>query len=390
MISQPEPSRPAGACRSFPSLVAACLLGLLIPGGATAAVQAEPLLRMRVEGRYDSNLAEGGSDGTGLLQPSVGLRLRAPTWTASGLYTFEHLRYADEGEGRGGSNHRVAGVQRVDLSRRTGLALRQDFEHAYDPTSLSRAGVVRAVGASTYLAGEAELAHRLSPRWTLGLSLREELALLEAESAVDGAVHSPGASLTYALSRLDTFRIDYRFQAFDAFGEGTSLANEGRLRYERRLTVFSHFGIEAGPALYRNGGVETWIPVGAADLSFRRRGVAFTLRYDRGLTGATGFPGALWADAISATAGWRISRPLRLSLGAVAFRNGEAPAESSFVEGLAGAAVLDYALNEQFSVQGVWRRVAQSGYRSSDFDFTDIDRNIVAIGLTWRLDAAPR
>ncbi len=362
------------------------LIVVLAPGEAAARWKNGPTLQLRVEGRFDSNLLEGGSDGSSLVQPGLGWKFASPTTTIDALYLFELVSYAHAGPGRGGVNQRALGGQHFELSRRTSLDLQQTFERAYDPTALSRAGVVRAPGTSTYGRADFDLAHRLAPTWSGGLRLSEEVAQLDAPSTIDGAVHAPAAWLSHAWSRRDSSRLQYRLQYFQSFGASDASSNEISASYRRTLTKSTIFEVEAGPAFYTAGGRTRALPWGrlSIDRVWPRFNLGLTL--ERSLFGSTGFEGALWGEGATGVLNWRIAEPLRATLALGVYRNGTAPDAPAFVQGFGGAAVLEYALGGDLVAQAAWRRVAQSGLLAGAPLAVDLSRNVFAVGVAWHLD----
>src|SRR5690606_37504366 len=120
-------------------------------------------------GRWDDNLIDDGGDVSSLVRPGIGARLRAPTALAEMIYLPDGLFYGGGGYRRGGINHRLLGSQEVRLSRRTELNFTQLFERAFDPTALSRPGVLRTSGPSSFAEFQGDASHRLAPTWTGGL-----------------------------------------------------------------------------------------------------------------------------------------------------------------------------------------------------------------------------
>lgn len=364
-----------------------CLCGawLGLPAEGWGEVRSEPILSLHVEGRWDENLVDDGGDGSTLIRPGVGWRLTAPTAEAELVYLPDGLFYAGGGARRGGINQRLLGNQEIEWDRRTLLRLEQRFEQAFDPTGLTRPGVVRAAGSSTYGMAQADLSHRLTSTWTLGLGAREEVVWVDAPTAVNGAVHAPQGWSAWALGPRDTLTLWYRFQYFAARGGEDASAHEPRVGWGRTLVRHLRLELEAGPARYSEAGDSQWLPVGRASLVHRRPRLSLGVSYERSLFGATGFEGAVWGDAASVVATWLPARLLEATFVMGVFQNGAAPMEPAFVHGLAGAAVLSYALGNDLSAELTWRRIFQQQVTAGDLPALDISRNIVAIGLSWEL-----
>ena len=363
---------------------AASLLGpLALPVAAAAGTVHGPIARLRVEGRYDQNLIDDGGDAAGLVQPMFGWRLQNPTTEIEASYAADLIGYAEGGAERGGMNHRLRGTQEFQLDRQTLLQLREGAERVYDPTALSRPGVVRAAGTSMYGEAQADLQRQLTPRWTAGLRYRFEIATLEAANAVDGAVHAPGAWALWAWTRRDYVGAGYRAQIFDTLGSGAdAVSHEPTLRYIRLLDRATRLEVEAGPAVYVMDGEGTLFPRARAEISHHRPRLTLGGWFERRLVGSTGFEGALWSDVLGASAVWRLSEPLRVGGAAAVFRNGRAPDDRSFVEGFAGELSVEYALYRDLVAEVAWRRVAQINLVGDEA--IDLSRNIFVVGLTWQ------
>lgn len=369
------------------ALLAAAVAAIaLTPLAAGAAWKTGPTLQLRLEGRYDSNMIEGGGDGSSLVQPGVGWKVATPTSTVDALYLFELVSYAHQGPGRGGTNHRVRGDESFQLSRRTTLALQQAFERVYDPTALSRIGVVRSTGTSTYGMASLDLSHRLASRWSAGLQLQEEVAQIEAAGALDGAVHAPSIWALHQWSRRDQSRLRWRLQYFQTFGGFDAASNEATASYRRNLTKTTFVEIVAGPAFYTQGGATSIEPIGKLEVGRIWPRFNLSAVIERAYFGSTGFEGGLWSEAATGVLSWRISEPLKATLAAGVYRNGVAPAEAAFVEGLGGAAVLEWAVGGDVVAQAAWRRTIQSSLDGGAPMALDISRNVFAIGFAWQLD----
>lgn len=355
---------------------------VLAPLAAHAGTVHGPIARLRAEGRYDQNLVDDSSDAAGLLQPMLGWRAVNPTTEIEATYTADLIGYGKGGAGRGGVNHRVRGFESFQLDRQTVLQLRQGAEHVYDPTALSRPGVVRAAGTSLYADAQGDLQKQFSPRWTAGVRYRFEMATLEVESASDGAVHAPGTWALWAWTRRDFVGAGYRMQYFDTFEGGTdATSHEPSLRYVRLLERTTRLELEAGPAVYAMGGDTSLFPRLRAGISHDRPRLTLAGWFERGLVGSTGFEGALWTDTLGGSAVWRLAEPFRVGAVAAVFRNGRAPDERSFVEGFAGELSLEYDLGAGLVAETAWRRVAQVNLVGNEA--IDLSRNIFAVGLTW-------
>lgn len=357
---------------------------LLLPLSAAAKWQSGPLAKVRLEGRYDHNVIEGAGDGSSLVQPMVGWRLRNPVTELEATYGVDVIRYLHDGPGRSGWNHRIQAGQDFRLDRRTELTFQQRAERVYDPTALTRTGVVRAAGESTYGMVEGNLSHRFHPRWTGGIRYRGEVSLLDVEGAIDGAVHAPAAWAVWNWTRRDLVGIQYRYQFFDTFQGVDGGAHEPTLSYARLLGPTTRLELSAGPAIYTQEGETSLLPRGKVEAVHRRPRMTFSAGYERALVGSTGFEGALWSDSVAASAGWRVSRPLVLTAAGGWFRNGRAPDGRAFVDGFATALGVRYAIDRDFGVEAAWRRMVQENL--VDGEAIDLSRNVFAIGLTWQLN----
>lgn len=375
--------------RNIALMAAICLL---LPGGARAAAKLEPILRLDLEGRWDENLVDDGGDISSLIRPGLGLRLRAPTARAELVYLPDGLFYGGGGHRRGGVNHRLVGRQELRFNRRTDLVLSERFERAFDPTALSRPGVLRTTGESSFAELQGDFSHRFSRTWTGGLRLREEIVRVEEARAVNGAVHSPEAWIAWALGPRDTVSLWYRYQYFESASGSDAFSHEPRLGWRHALTRYLHFDLEGGPALYEGSGDASYLPVGSASLVHRRPGLSLSLAYERTLFGATGFRGAVWGDSLTGVAVWGFARRWEATFVLGGFRNGAAPDRPAFVVGWGGAASVGYAFAPDLSLRFGWRRIFQDQIREGDLPALGISRNILGLGLSWELgrDTRPR
>lgn len=369
--------------RTIAIVVAAA--SLLAGPTARAAARIEPLLRLDLEGRWDENLVDDGGDLSSLVRPGIGARIVSPTASAEAIYLPDGLFFAGGGERRGGVNHRLLGEQAARFGRRTELQLSERFERAFDPTALSRPGVLRTTGPSSFAEFQGDLSHRVARTWTVGLAMREEIVRVEEANTADGAVHAPGGWLAWSAGPRDTFLLLYRHQYF-AFARGPdAAAHEPRLAWRHRLTRHLRFELEGGPGIYLGEAEPVAIPVGRASISHRRPGLTLSLDVERTLFGATGFRGAVWGESGAAVAIWRPARRWEATVVLGAFRNGAAPDRPAFVLGWTGAAGVSYALSPDLSVRIGWRRIVQDQLREGDLPALGISRNIVGIGLSWEL-----
>lgn len=362
----------------------------LLAEPARAAARIEPILRLDLEGRWDENLLDDGGDVSSLVRPGIGARLLAPTARADLVYLPDGLFYGGGGSRRGGVNHRLVGEQEIRLSRRTELTLAQRFERAFDPTALSRPGVLRTTGESSFADLQAGLSHRLTPTWTLGAQMREEIVRVDEVAAVDGAVHAPQGWLALALGPRDTVSLWYRFQYFDEVRGPDASSHEPRLGWSRLLSRTLRLDLEGGPGRYRASGDSSWLPIGRAAISYRRPGMVVSLEYERSLFGATGFEGAVWGDSGSAVLIWAPWRRWEATFVLGAFQNGAAPDRPAFVLGWSGAASISYAITSDLRARVGWRRIFQEQVREGDLPALGISRNIVGIGLSWELGRETR
>gem|GEM_PF-2539856 len=361
----------------------------LCAGPAGAAARLEPVLRLDVEGRWDENLLDGGGDVSSLIRPGIGGRLEAPTAEAELVYLPDGLLFGGGGAQRGGINHRLVGLQEIRLDRRTALALEQRFERAFDPTALTRPGVLRTTGEASFADLRADFSRRLDRTWTFGVQMREEIVRVDEVAAVNGAVHAPQAWLSRALGPRDALTLWYRYQLFDGVGADAS-SHEPRLGWSHRLTRSLGLELEGGPARYLGDGETGWLPVGRAAIVYRRPELVLSLEYRRSLFGATGFPGAVWGDSGAAVAILRPWRRWEAVLVAGAFQNGAAPDRSAFVVGWSGAAAVSYDLAQGVQVRAGWRRIEQDQLGDGNLPALGISRNIVGIGLSWELGRETR
>jgi hypothetical protein len=353
---------------------------------AQALWQSTPIARLRLESRYDDDLVGKGGGAAGIVAPSLGWRLRKPTVDLQAIYGIDVYAYARLVPDAGGENHRLQANETVELDRRTRLSLRQAGESVYDPTALTRPGVVRTGGGVVFAEGDADLAHRLTPRLHGSLGFHAERSWFTDAAALDGTTVAPRAAAGLALSPRDELTGRYRFQLFSFDRAPSWSSHEPMLGLSHLLAPAVRLTLEGGAALLRGpDGRAPTEPIGRAELSWRWPRFTLAAGGERTLVGAAGLADPLRATFASLHASYRLSEPLTATAAVAAFHN-DRPGGAFVANGFTAEAGAEYALGEGFAARFAVRRVAQRG--GVDVG-VDLSRNIYAAGLTWRFDGPP-
>lgn len=335
--------------------VGAAVLASLVAPPVRAETQVELIARLSLESGYDSNvLFDGRSDERNRISPEGGLKLHDHLWSFSGVYGADYLQFQRLSPD-GVWNHRASLDFAATPTARSNAAGHLRATYASDPVGLAQAGIFR-VGPqrALFVQGGARGEYAADRLLVLAVELAERVVRFEDRTG--GAMHAPSFEVlrpinerlmlggAYALSLFQDFRPDgarlafaqgirararYRVTRFveaDAFAgpalwsgpDGKSVVAEagGELRladrdWDLRATLAHRLGLgsTAAPALVNSAEVGT----------VRRFGRAFDLRGDGGIWQTGDVPtgrNATLGFAVSAEAGWHVTRELRLALAA--------------------------------------------------------------------------
>ncbi|MFL5302945.1 MAG: hypothetical protein ACJ79R_21665 [Anaeromyxobacteraceae bacterium] len=353
---------------------------LLAATRAAASVVVEPVARLALEGGYDSNVRYDGRGGDqmGRVSPDLGLLLKDHTWTASGSYGADVMTYPSLNPGPT-VNQRGRFDLASRLSPRTRLHLDFQATYAPDPVGLARLGIVGRTGSALVLRGDARLAWRYTPRWTLAGTFSERGANLS-----DGGgslLHATGVEAAYALDPRTEVGVAYRFDVFQSLTSGfpSAFAHEAkgvaRWRWSRRLTVEA----EAGPTLWDGEGGPSLVPEAGVRLLAEGREGLLRVEARHGL-GISALSRASLADALELGFVWNLARSFRLRGDGGLWRGGQLPAGNS--------TNLGYGLGAEI----VWlaTRSLEMGLGASRFARVDepsaaTERNVMGLRVAWQL-----
>ncbi len=331
----------------------AALLLALLAVSARAEPQLDPVLRLGVEGGYDSNpLYDGRSDERARLAPELGLRLSDHLWDVLGVYAADYLTFRRI-RPTGVWNHRGALELAATPTPRTRVAGSVRGTWAQDPVGLAQAGIFReGRSRALVLIGSGRVEQDLDRKLLAGVRLSERV--VRFEDGGGGAMHAPSVELLRRMDARLLLGAAYAFTAFQDFSEtGDSIAYaqavRGRVRY--MINRFLEADAYAGPAVWSGPEGRAVVPEVGAELRLGRRdwdlraaawhglglgstaspallnavevgtvrrfGRTFDLRADGGLWHSGRVPSgddATLGLAASGEAGWYVTRQLRLAL----------------------------------------------------------------------------
>ena len=318
---------------------------LAFAASAGAAVKLTPALRLGLEERYDhDHLLPVSPIGDGILMtkltPEGGLSLESRTLNSTVHYAAALI--VRHGGGSTTLDHRGELTLHHQPSRRSQIDLLVRLWRVSDPTSLPRIGLAWTPSPVFYGEGDLSGSLRLLPRWTGRVGYRFESTYFLVGEKHLGLMHAPFAEAWYAASRRAELGLGYRFQYFVFEGQ-PARAHTAFARYRYRLSRLATLNVRGGPVWFDQvdrGGV---LPAISLDLEWagERLNLAFAVGHD--LAGASGLTAALWADHARVLASWRASAQVQLQGGAMAYRNGLAPAEGFNPLG-GGASAFGYAV----------------------------------------------
>lgn len=362
----------------------AVLVAALVGAGAQAgaSVQVEPVVRLSLEGGYDSNVLYDGQGGSrmGRVSPDLGFQLRDHTWTLDANAGGDLLVYPER-PGPAVWNQRG----RIELHARPGerwnVDARLSGTYAFDPVGLARLGIIGPTGAAIIGRGDVKVGWMVDHGWRLSGLFEENL--VRFDDGTGAASHTPGVEMTKRLDPRLEVGGTYRFDYFQGFGAGSfnASAHEAhavvRWRWTRRVTLEA----QGGPTL--------WIgPTGSTALlpqlrlqlvsDWRGGGARVSLQHGVGL-GLLATPGLTDALEVGYTSRLGGSR-FRVHADGGLWRSGSIPwgADGTAVYGVRGA--IDYRFASTLLVG-----VAASRFARLDSAGSQFDRNILGLYVTWEL-----
>lgn len=365
------------------ALAGALLVAVCTP--AAAATTAGPLLRLSVEGRHDADVRGSYQAGSMILQPSAGFWVDSPTLRSDARYAADLRAYPGGSPVVPTPNHRLEATQALQLDDASDLSLRQHAELVGDPTSLSRLGIARSFGRTRWLQLEGTY-HRAFSRRDSAFVGYEGNAVFYADPALqDGMSHAPFLWLRRQMGARDGLGVRARLQLFDDLGGGSTTSYEPGITWERRLTELWDLELEAGPAILAGESTRV-LPRGKVLVRARTPHASVLASYERTFLGATGIPGAVWADVVTGHYSYRFDTIWSFGVGAGVFRTGTSADGPRALTGAMTSATLGWRFAPQLSAGLSWRLALQDQGPGVASSVPPIFRNIFAAGVTWDMD----
>ncbi len=361
---------------------AACAAILCSATRSGASTVVDPIARLSLEGRYDSNALYdgGGGDRIGSVSPELGLRVRDHLWDLRGSYGGDFLYYERIQPG-GIWNHRGALSLNARPTRRLVLDGSLRASYAYDPAGLAQAGVFRTGRQSALLAGGRFRAEwRATRRIDLAATLMERTVLFE--DGTGGAMHAPGLEalrrMTPRLSLGGSYTLGIS-QTFLVQSDRVALSHgvHARARYH----VSRRFSAEAfaGPTLWTAPGSDAIMPEAGATLLGSSREWDLSLSAAHGLgIGSTALPGLV--DSFEFGGERRIARRYFLRSHGGLWRSGKIPSGRDAVTGYAVTGEAGALLTDHVRMSLVATHFDRMTYPSPKFR-----RTTVGLRLAWEL-----
>jgi hypothetical protein len=330
---------------------------LLLSSQARASVQQRPILSLSLEEKADDDALGGGLDLMTKLCPEIGYERKSQTLTLDARYSADLVRHLPSWATS--VDHRARLTLRSMLSQRAGLHAEAMVFQVADASSLPRMGVARgrfsALWAKTHAAIEVQVGRR--DRGELGYD--GEVAKLDGATLALGAVHTPYARFSRALSRRADLGLRARTQLFTAeralSSVASSLSGAARFWVSPNTTLVG----EAGPVWFLRRGESVLLVRARGEVNYSARGWEAGLTASRDLAGATGFASEIWSEEVRAGVSRRVSEWLSLFGSAGGFRNGRAPAEDVAAYGYGASAGAEVRFGRGFSTSLSGDRVAQ-------------------------------
>jgi hypothetical protein len=388
---RPSPARAA-------LLLAAALSAVLAEGVGAAMPAVEPSLQLGLDSAFDSNVMNGrGPDMVNRITPRASLWLHDPRFDLKLGYDLGYWVYM-LGTAESSLNHRGVVALDARLSRRVTLHVGDEIIYAGDPGFLLRAGVVAPQTSIFDNIADAGFGYRIGRRLDGNVDYTYRHTSFGPPPPgnpplFNGDQHDASASIGGLAGRLDIVRLGYRFTYYSADSTNLAYANSPSLGWLHRLRRDLELRVEGGPLvfhLFDNGlasaaglpgsGV-TWR--GAALLRFYRPTWRFALTFTRDLVGGTGAATVLWADYLTAQAGYHLDGKLDVRGGVGYFANGFAPNAPRLFDGVTVDAFVDWTVRPElhFAVYYSFRWQEAFPHVEAAAPLPDVTRQVVGIRL---------
>ncbi|MBS2028818.1 MAG: hypothetical protein JST54_13030 [Deltaproteobacteria bacterium] len=368
------------------------VVGVLGAQVARAETIVKPLVELGTEARYDTDpYLNGNQEVFSKISPKLGLtaaneELKLDAWYAADAL-YKAVQQVPE------LDHRAAFDIKDQLTHR--LAVRGDVEawRVQDPTSLPRLGLAAIPVPIFYSTGGAGLTYQLSPRSSVLLDDRQEVAKIDQAGLPLSLTQAPSASYQYKLGARGTVGVTYRYQAFIAVPDVVGQTHTGLLTWDHQLSEKWHAYAKGGPLAWVDGtqrGATSVVPVGEAGITWAGELSEIDLIGGHDLLGSAGYAAAVWADYAELAVAWHPWRKLNLWLGSGAFRNGLAPDGPTTVQGYSIGGGLGWAFTREISGHLQAQRIQQQDINTGAAQLVNVDRNIFGVQLTWAPEFAPK
>ncbi len=361
---------------------AAALLAVLAVS-ARAEPQLDPVLRLGVEGGYDSNpLYDGRSDERARLAPELGLRLSDHLWDLLGVYAADYLTFRRI-RPTGVWNHRGALELAATPTPRTRVAGSLRGTWAQDPVGLAQEGIFRE-GRSRALViiGSGRVEQDLDRKLLAGVRLSERL--VRFEDGGGGAMHAPSVELLRRVDARLLFGAAYAFTAFQDFAEtGDTVAYAQAVRGRARYLINRYLEADAyaGPAFWSGPEGRAVVPEVGVELRLGRRDWDLRAAAWHGLgLGSTASPALM--NAVEVGTVRRFGRTFDLRADGGLWHSGRVPSGDDATLGLAAAGEAGWYVTRQFRLA-----LASSYTTRLDDSSSRLRRFTLGVRAGWELAA---
>lgn len=362
---------------------AGVLAAALAAAPARGERQLEPVLRLSLEGAYDSNpLYDGRSDARTRASPELGLRVSDHLWDFSGVYGADYLTYRRI-DPDGVWNQRGALDLRARPTERTEIAGTARGLYAVDSVGLAQAGVFReGRERALLLAGGLRAEHGLTRHLVGALSLSERLVRFEDRTG--GAMHAPTAELLWRVGERLLVGGAYSssvFQDFHPEGDERATAQGVRARARYRISRFLEADAFAGPAFWSGPEGRALVPEGGVELRLTRRDWDLRANFTHGLgLGSTATPGL--GNTLELGTVRRFGRRFDLRADGGLWQSGTVPDGRDSTTGVALAGEAGWYVTRELRLA-----VAAAWLARLDDTSSDLRRSTLGIRMGWELPA---
>lgn len=354
-----------------------CTVMLLLSCEARASAQQRPILSLSLEEKADDDALGGGLDLMTKLCPEIGYERKTRTQTLDARYSADFVRHLPSWASS--VDHRARFRLRSMLSQRADLRAEALVFQVADASSLPRMGVARGRFSALWAKANVALEVQMERRDRGELGYEAEAAKLDGATIALGAVHTPYARFSRALSRRTDLGLRARAQLFTAEGALSSVAPSvsgiARLLISPSVTLAA----EAGPVFFHRRGESVFLVRARGEVNYSVRGWDAGLTASRDLAGAAGFASEIWSEEIRAGVSRRVSEWLSLFGSGGGFRNGRAPAEEVAAYGYGASAGAEVRFGRGFSASLSGDRIAQWDARGAALG---LSRTLASLKLT--------